>query len=71
MFYLDRLLNEFDSIRFVCYAPALPQMALFNFSDDDFADDGDDSDIRDGPGPGMEELDLGFDGGPGILDFGR
>lgn len=47
------------------------QMALFEFSDEDFADDGDDSDIRDGPGPGMEELDLGFDGGPGVLDFGR
>lgn len=47
------------------------EMALFEFSDEDFADDGDDSDIRDGPGPGMEELDLGFDGGPGMLDFGR
>ena len=47
------------------------QMALFEFSEEDFADDGDDSDIRDGPGPGVQELDLGFDGGPGMLDFGR
>lgn len=46
-------------------------MALFEFSDDDFADDGDDSDIRDGPGPGMTELDLGLKGGSGMLDTGR
>eukprot|EP00903_Cladosiphon_okamuranus_P005770 g5719.t2 len=47
------------------------EMALFGISDDDFEDDGDYSDIRDGPGPGMQELDPGFDGGPGTLGFGR
>lgn len=45
-------------------------MADFQFTEEDFADDGDDDDIRDGPGPGMEEVDLGFEGGPGVVDFG-
>lgn len=45
-------------------------MALFDFSDEDFEDYENDS-IRDGPGPGMVELDLGFDGGSGDVDLGR
>ncbi|CAM9875285.1 unnamed protein product [Pylaiella littoralis] len=46
------------------------EMALFDFSDDDFEDYENDS-IRDGPGPGMVELDLGFEGGSGVVDLGR
>lgn len=36
----------------------VPQMVEFNFSEEDFEEGDDDDDIRDGPGPGMEELDL-------------
>lgn len=46
------------------------QMALFDFSDDDF-EDYENNSIRDGPGPGMVELDLGFEGGSGVVDLGR
>lgn len=45
-------------------------MAALNLTEEDFMDDGEDGSIRDGPGPGMEELDLGFDGGPGMVDLG-
>lgn len=48
----------------------LEQMSNFEFTEEDFADDGDDDSIRDGPGPGMEELDLGFEGGSGVVDLG-
>ncbi|CAM9686122.1 unnamed protein product [Ectocarpus sp. 12 AP-2014] len=46
------------------------EMSTFEFTEEDFADDGNYDDIRDGPGPGMEEVDLGFEGGPGVVDFG-
>ncbi|CAM9636609.1 unnamed protein product [Ectocarpus sp. 6 AP-2014] len=46
------------------------EMSNFEFTEEDFADDGNYDDIRDGPGPGMEEVDLGFEGGPGVVDFG-
>lgn len=40
-----------------CYLFCFCQMEEFVFSKEDFEGD---EDILDGPGPGMEELDLGF-----------